>query len=277
MAAGDILYVVGSLEPNRPAFKFIATADEAILVDAWAVAREAAADTTGTMTAWVNIPDITGDYAILSAGDTAAIEFITLRVTAGKVVGECNAATVDQWEHTSTDVVITPHKWHHIALTQDASLQAPKIYVDGVRVAQTVTLATDNAAWFGQCGLIDDGSIGAGEEAGAAAQIRECKGGISDVKYWPSELTAEQVMKDYKGYPPASIKSDLTDWWPMTENANNSVTAANNGTAGASILNISAYSEFTSRVAFLGQIVADVGTTLAMNEKQGIYVVVKAA
>ena len=90
MADGDVLIATGNLAPNRYAAKFIATGDQAIVIDAWAVARVAAGDTVGTISAWVNIPDITGDYGIISAGDTAAIEFLTLRVTAGKLVVELN-------------------------------------------------------------------------------------------------------------------------------------------------------------------------------------------
>ena len=256
MAAGDIDILSGGLHPARQAVKFIGTVDEACLIDVFATARVAANDEAGTFTAWVNIPDIIGDYGIVSCGDTAAIEFITMRITAGKLVGECNDGTVDQWEHTSTNVVITPHKWHHIALVQDATLTAPKLYVDGKAVAQTATLATDNGTWFKDCDLIDNGSIGAAEEAGAAAQIRECKGAISDVKYWPVALTADEVRKDYEGVPPAKINSAITDWWKMYD-LTNAVTAGNPIVKGASIKYVSNYNEFCSRFAFEGALVAD--------------------
>ncbi len=279
MAAGDILVATGSLTPSRNAFKFIATGDQAILIDAFAVARVAAGDTVGTITAWVNIPDITGDYGIWSCGDTAAIEFLTMRITAGKLVVELNDATADKFEHTSTSVIITPHKWHHIAVTQTADAIAPQLYVDGKHVAQTQTLGTDNSLWFAALALTDDGSIGAAEEAGAAAQIRECKGAISDVKYWDVTLSASQVEDDYNGKPADDITGtpgDLTDHWPMIHNADDVVTAANNGVVGASILNISQYSEFTSKVVFLGQIVAD-EISITTNERFGHCVIVKAA
>jgi len=85
MAAGDIHHVTGSLTPSRAAIKFIATGDEAFLIDVFAAARVAANDEAGTVTAWINVPDITGTYGIWSCGDTAAIEFISLRVEAGKL------------------------------------------------------------------------------------------------------------------------------------------------------------------------------------------------
>ena len=280
MATTDIYHIVGSLTPSRHAAKFNATADQAVLIDAFAVTRVAAGDTTGTFTAWINVPDITGDYGIISCGDTAAIEFLTLRITAGKLVVELNDATADKFEHTSTNVVITPHRWYHVAVTQDGTTKALKLYVNGKHVAQTVTLASDNSLWFGALALTDDGSIGAAEEAGAAAQIREFKGAISDVKYWTVELTDSQINDDYEGKPPADItgtSSDLTNWWDFDDDYVDSV-AGEDGTAGASILLMNEYSEFSSRLAFTaGTPVSADNVQIAIKDQEGHATVIKAA
>lgn len=273
-------HIVGSLTPSRHAVKFIATGDEALVIDAFAVTRVAAGDTTGTFTAWINIPDITGDYGIISCGDTAAIEFLTLRITAGKLVVELNDATADKFEHTSTNVVIKPHRWHHVAVTQDATDGALKLYVDGVKVVTTGTLETDNTLWFAALTLTDDGSIGAAEEAGAAAQIREFKGAISDVKYWTVALTDTQIAEDYSGKAPASITgttADLTNWWDMEDDYVDSV-AGEDGTAGASLKLVNEYSEFSSRLAFMtgSPVVAD-DINFAIKDSEGHAVVIKAA
>lgn len=276
MAAGDVLCLNGGLSPSKDAAKFIGTGDQAFAIDAFAVARVAANDTAGTVSAWINIPNITGTYGIWSCGDTAAIEFISLRVEAGKITAECNDATVDQWEHTTSNVVIQAHKWHHIVLTQNAGLEPPKIYVDGKRItAMTATLETDNGTWFADCNLIDDGSIGATEEAGAAAVIDECIGAIAEVKYWPSELSDNQIKLDFHGKDPSDNSSDCTDYWKMGSLVNE-ITVANNGIKGASILFVKAYSEFTSLVAHSGIVVAD-DFSITMADGLGTCVVVKAA
>lgn len=282
MATTDIYHIVGSLRPARPAIKLIATADEAFLIDVFAAARVTAGDTVGTFTAWINIPNITGDYGIVSCGDTAAVEFVTLRITAGKLVVELNDAAADKFEHTSTNIVINPHRWHHVAVTQAADTEPPKLYVDGKRIAQTQTLGTDNSLWFAALALTDDGSIGAAEEAGAAGQIREMKGAVSDVKYWDVTLTDEQIKQDYDGKDPDTIHltagtSDLTDWWKMID-VTNSVTAANFGVKGASILFCNAYSEFTSRLSFAtGTPVDEDNVQIAIKDQEGHATVIKAA
>ena len=280
MATTDIYHIVGSLRPSRHAAKFIATVDQAVLIDAFAVTRVAANDTVGTFSAWVNIPDITGDYAIISIGDTAAIEFLTLRVTAGKLVVECNVATADKYEHTSTNVVIEPHRWYHVAVTHADDSEPDKLYVDGKRVAQTVTLGTDNSVWINDMDLTDDGSIGAGEEAGAAAQIREFKGAISDVKYWNVTLTDEQVLQDFDGVPPDTItgvSGQLKNHWDFDDDYVDNV-AGEDGTAGASILLVNQYSEFTSRLSFMaGTPVDEDNIQIAIKDQEGHATVVKAA
>ena len=280
MADGDMYHVAGNLTPARAAVKLIATADQAVLIDAFAVTRVAANDTAGTFSAWINVPDITGTYAIISIGDTAAIEFFTLSIVAGKLVGELNFATADKWEHRSTNVVIEAHRWHHVALVQEDNLSAPRLYVDGKAVAQTVTLATANDAWIIDMDLTDDGSIGAGEEAGAAAQIKEFKGAISDVKYWNVALTAAQIDNDYDGKAPDTItgtSGDLKNWWDMKDDYVDSI-AGEDGTAGASLKLVNAYSEFSSRLAFMtgSPVVAD-DISISVSTGVGHAVIIKAA
>ena len=282
MADGDMYHIVGSLAPSRHAVKFIATADQAVLIDAFAVTRVAAGDTQGTFSAWINVPDITGNYGIISVGDTAAIEFLTLRVTAGKLVVELNDATADKFEHTSTDVVIKPHRWHYVAVTQDASSGPLKLYVDGKRVAQTQTLGSDNSLWFAALALTDDGSIGAAEEAGTAAQIREFKGAISNVKYWKVALTDDEINRDYANQAPATLGevaavSQLTNWWDFDDDYVDSV-AGEDGIAGASLKLVNEYSEFTSRLAFMtgSPVVAD-NISISVKEEAGHAVIIKAA
>lgn len=290
MATTDIQHIVGSLKPNRHAIKFLGGAtDDVIEIDAFAVARVAANDAAGTFTAWIMVADNTGDYAIVSCGDTAAVEYLSFSVVAGKLEVECNDATTLQYTHTSTNIVITPHKWHHVAITNGAALDAPRLFVDGVEIPPadiTNTDETDNGTWFSDLNLIDDGSIGAGEEAGAAAQIREFKGAISDVKYWKVELTPAQILADYKGKDPDSITGttgDITDHWSVKNtigaNVENLITAANDGTIVGDATYNSGYSEFSSRLNFnvpTPIVVADL-VQFAIKDQEGHAIVIKGA
>ncbi len=285
MATGDVHHIVGGLKPARTALKFSAVADAQLAIDAFAVTRFAANDLQGTFTAWICPMDITGDYAIVSCGDTAvANEYICLSIKAGKLRIQCFDATTEQYDHASTAIVCVPHKWMHVAVTQNTDDNPPRLYVNGVRVPTTMTDETDNGTWFSDLDLVDDGSIGGEESAGAAGVVKEFKGGISDVKYWKVELTDEEVFEDYKGKDPTRIRlsggvSDLTDHWDfsLTEAAvvKNVVTAANDGVITGALLQNS-YSEFTSRLGF--QVVAVVADSinLAVDDEVGHAVVIVA-
>ena len=83
MTAGDVHYVSGRLE-GRKSFAFPqAVSDDYIQVDAAAVALVAANNASGTWTAWINMPNITGTFTIIGAGDKSLVEFIELNVEAG--------------------------------------------------------------------------------------------------------------------------------------------------------------------------------------------------
>jgi len=280
MATTDIYHVSGSLSPSRQAVAFLGgDVDDGIQVDAFAVTRTAANDAAGTITGWGNMPEIAGTYTILGLGDANVVEYIHFSVENGKLFAACNDATTMQWDVNSTNVVITPHKWHHVALVQDGTM--PTFYVDGVKVARTDTVTTDLAEWIVNLDGLDGAHIGAADSiAGAAALTQEFKGAISDVKYWKVALTAEQVLDDFNGKAPASITgtaADLTNWWDLQNNLVDSV-AAEDGTAVGAIVRTS-YCEFTSRLKFEPGAAAVVADALAIGFEQGKghAILVKAA
>lgn len=281
MAAGDIYQITGGLKGRRAVAFLGGAVDDQVQINAFAAARVAANDTAGTFTAWINVPDVTGTYAIISCGDASAIEYISLTVAAGKIEATCYDATVLQWELNTTAVVLKPHVWHHVAITQNATIGSggtPKIYVDGVEIPYddlTITDATDNGTWFDDCALIDSGSIGAAEEDGAGNLTEEYKGAISDVKYWSVELTAAQIADDYKGI---AYTTNLISHWDMNGDYIDSV-SAHNGTAVGDIILNNSYSEFTSRLRndpAAAPVVAD-DITLAVENETGYAIIVKAA
>ena len=284
MATTDIYHIVGSLSPTRKATRFLGgDVDDGIQIDAFAVTRTAANDTAGTFTAWINVPDITGTYTIIGLGDANVAEYIHFSVEAGKMFAACADAAVMQWDVNSTNIVIKPHQWQHVALVQGGAAQGgPKFYVDGALVARTDTTTTDLAEWITNLDGLDGAHIGAADSiAGLAALTQEFKGAISDVKYWKVALTEAQINDDKNGKPPASITgttTDLTNWWDMDDDYVDSI-AGENGTAVGAILLEPAYSEFTSRFGFMpatAAVVAD-SITLSMTESTGHAIIIKAA
>jgi len=260
---GDAAVVSGNCSDSRKAAVFTGgNTDDYYQINTWATDRVTANDTRGTIIAWIMPGDKTGTYSIINAGDNDAVEFLEFNVEAGKLACRCTDATTAQFISATNSVVIQPHVWTHVAVVQNADLIGPKFYVNGVRVASTNSTTTDLNEWFNNCDGIDKGCIGAANKSGNAAITNEFVGGISDLKYYNSALTDEQIADDYRG---TVLTTGLTDYWKMAD-LSNETTAANTMTEVSDVYLTPTYNEFISRVRKFGAVVAD---TAGFNENMG--------
>lgn len=279
MATTDIYHIVGSTKGRKATAFLGGNVDDAIQIDAFAAARVAANDTKGTFTAWINVPDITGTYAIVGCGDASAVEYFWLGIEAGKLIAYANIAANVAWDINSTSVVITPHKWHHVAFVHDT--HRISMYIDGVKVAMSDTDITEASYWFDTFANIDSASIGATDsEAGGAALTNEFKGAISDLKYFNTNLTLSEIQKDYEGAAQTTtITANMTDHWDFDNDYVNSVTPGNNGTKVGDVVLTNNYSEFTSRLRNSPAAAAVVADKLvfSVDHETGHAILIKAA
>jgi hypothetical protein len=220
MAAGDIIVVKGS--PSGRKGNFFDGNDDYVLHDAHAVERVAAADTTGTYSAWFYKADATDTTGILSAGDNDSnTEFfqiytsLTGRIRTKLVFGGVTKFQVDQ-----TTASINLREWNHVAFVQDGV--QPLIYVNGVNVPTTNTISTDLTSWYVTLVNCDKFAIGCLESNGT--HTFDWKGAIGQVKYWNRALSAAEVLQDYNGE--AQTNGDYPDSTYLRLN----VTMENDGT-----------------------------------------------
>ena len=272
MATTDIYNISGGLKGRR-AVAFIGGAvDDGVQIDELASDRVTANDTKGTITAWINVPDTTGTYCIIGFGDANAVDYIYLAVVAGKIQAKCARAGPNvAWDVITTNIVLKPHLWYHIALVQDAVKPLAKGTL-------TETDVTEPTFWFDTCSGIDGAHIGAADSiAGDAALTLEFKGAISDVKYWNVDLTDAQVYDDYQGI---NNTTSLISHYDFDGDYLDSVTANNNdGTAVGDIILTNNYSEFTSRfrnTLAAAPVVAD-KVLFTSDNGTGYAIVIKAA
>jgi hypothetical protein len=274
MTAGDTYHIKGGLK-GRPAAAFLGGAtDDGIQIDSFMVARVAANDTTGTFSAWFNVADDTGTYAVLGGGDASAVQYFYIAVVAGEI--QVKAALVGPnvaWDLISTDAVIRPHDWHQVTLVQDAVL--PKIYLDGVLLTVTETDITEPTYWFDTFALIDGGHIGCADSiAGSAALTLEFAGAVGEVKYWTDALSAAEVLANYKG---SGTTTNLVAGWDMKDNVLDDV-GGEDGTIVGQVILQSNYCEFSSRFGheLTPTVVADIFNFTVENDT-GYAIIVKAA
>jgi hypothetical protein len=278
MATTDIYTVMGGVVDYKPCLRFLGgDVNDQVQINASGAAM-ANSFTVGTLTAWIMVPDRSGTYTVLSYGDDNVVEYITLDVAAGKLRAICCDNTTVQWSYITTNVVLTPHRWHHVAVVQDGVY--PRLYVDGAEVT-AVTRTTDTAptAWFLACAGIDAGSIGAFEGTGDAALTQEFKGFIGPVHVYGhatvsagAALTADEIKRDMGG-----ALSGVFNAWELRDDALDDGSGADNGTIVGDVI-YTGGCEFTSRFTFGAgtALVADMAN-VAMNDKIGIGYLVQAA
>jgi hypothetical protein len=256
MATTDIYTIQGSLFPVRNALRFLGgNVDDGVQVDALAAAIVAANHTKGTISAWIMIPDYvpSTQLAIFGAGDANAAEYMFFCVTTARKlqfkVYDGGATRVDV---STTNAVITPHKWYHVALVQDAIY--PKIYVNGVLQDLTFATSTEVTQWFDDTDGIDGAHIGAADSiAGDAALTLEFKGYISDFKIWSGTTDAKalsqaEIIKDMNGS--TTSETPLANY-NMDSNVVDLATggATYDGTIVGDLIYVQA-NEFSSRLTF---------------------------
>jgi hypothetical protein len=252
---GDAAIVMGGVKPTRAAAVFTGgDTDDAYAVDALAAARTAANDTLGTITAWICPGDQTSTAAIVSFNDANVVEFIDFKLVAGKLNCTCTDATVAQFTSTTNDVVCPQHEWTHVAVVQRGA--GPEFYVNGSLVASTNSVTTDLAEWFNNLDGIDKGWIGASSIGGAGAVGEEFVGGIGDVKYYNTALTAAQIYAEAK--EGQHLSTGCIAWYKM-----DSLTDYATGGGTLDMVAVSdayltpSYNNFISKVRKFGAVAAD--------------------
>ena len=276
MATTDIYHITGGLK-GRHAVMFIdGDTDDYVQVDAHAVARVAANDTVGTYSAWVNIINIADTFCVLCAGDDNVVEFLELNIEAGLLTARCTDGTTAQFVTQADAVSFKPHRWYHVAMVQNANGQGVHLYVDGEKIASTNDTTTDVDEWYNNLDGIDTFRIGAANKAGDASVTNELTGGISDVKYWSTNLTADEVKNDFLNE--AVQASALQLHLDFVEDLVDSGLGADDGTIVGAVLQSNNYCEFTSRLrnSTGAPVVADTLQCFASGET-GHAVVIQAA
>jgi hypothetical protein len=152
-----------------------------------------AANTAGTMCAWVKKSVFAANANILSFGDTNANSYLQLyvQITTGKLGALAISGGTVKWSIITNAAAVLAGVWVHVALTHDGSV--PHLLVDGVEVAHTHTDSTDLTVWVSQIAGLDNFSIG-------GLRYNNTFGGYStgyhsDARYYSSALSIADLLK----------------------------------------------------------------------------------
>ena len=209
MAAGDVKLWTADYSKSKYAIVGDGTADY-VQIDAWGVAREAAgtADTVGTLMGWIFRETTANDDCIISAGDTNAVEYLSLHVHNGYLncsLADGGAAAFDI-EGDNLDVPIGA--WYHCAVVQDGV--QPILYVNGLAIAASNDVSTDITKWFADLDGIDNANIGALDQNTSVTM--DIDGAIADVRHYNFALSAAEIASIYAGGEARNDHPMISHW-----------------------------------------------------------------
>lgn len=154
-------------------------------------------DTIGTISFWINPIAETNQREIFGFGDTDDQQFIHMTMNAtGTIDFGATLNGYGHWNVRTTNPVLTSNSWIHVCGTQDGI--QPKIYINGVLVAQSNITSTHLGSWFDNQTVpgIDNGRLGC-LNAASIGNFNFINGKISNFKVLSSAMTAEEVARDY--------------------------------------------------------------------------------
>ena len=271
MAAGDIKIFSEVHNPRKAVV--LEGSDDAIQVDAWGTDRQTAADTVGTIIAWVMPEEKDATYTILAAGDAGSDEFIDFSIVSGKLnITVSDAATTDLDVETD-DVVVEPHVWTHVAMVQNGT--QPVFYVNGILVDATNDVSVDLTSWFDQMSGIDVANIGYLEANSTTTQ--DFVGAIGRVRHWNAALTSAEVLNDYQEKAQsATIDALQVSNWEWDGDFTDDWAGSNDGTVVSAAVLDPFYTNMTSQVKKVSTVAAD-DISISMADGSMFAVVIKAA
>ena len=271
MAAGDIKFLSAKIDTRQAVV--MDGVDDYVQVDAWATDRQTAADTVGTITAWVN-PDVLGaTYTIIAAGDVNGDEFIDFSIVSGLLHLEVSDAATTDFDLEGDNIDVLPNRWTHVACVQDGV--EPKLYVNAKLIGATFDVSTDKTSWFDQMSSLDAGNIGILDANTSITQ--DFNGAIGAVKHWNKALTPDEILRDFRGNKQTAAADALQiSHWDWDRDFNDNWAGANNGTAVNNAFLDNSYTSMTSLLRSETALVAD-DVSLSVNGGVAHAVLVKAA
>lgn len=155
-------------------------------------------DTVGSICGWANPIDATpsSGQSLIAFGGTVANTFIQIFMgSTGLLTTSLRRLGIASWTLDTNAAAFSDNTWTHWAIVQDAT--EPKLYVNGVFVAQTFTVSTNKTRWLQYIsGTAINVRVGA-RNFNSVGDGSYFNGSIGDLYYCNRVLTSTEVAIHY--------------------------------------------------------------------------------
>ena len=164
-------------------------------------------DNEGTISLWVKPDDITSSQTIVClSASTLASQYLYLGLNSsyGFFVGMRTTSSSSSGFFVHADVnPFSVGTWTHLAIVQDGV--SPQLYVNGVAVAQTFLVSTNDQKWLND--MLSFNSINIGRFFTSIYNQNYFDGKVDEFSYFSSALSSTDISNIYGLGVPTSISS----------------------------------------------------------------------
>lgn len=142
-----------------------------------------------TLSLWVNIGELPGDYATL-IGITTGDQLFSIRSDVGfRITSYCDGGI----DSVSVGTLPDTNTWYHVVVTRDTTANELNLYVDGLQIGTGTTLTSPTASYDSTDVLF----IGERVAGGGGQEGKKFNGLLDDVRIYNAALSSEDIAAIY--------------------------------------------------------------------------------
>lgn len=123
---------------------------------------------------------------LIAFSDTDGNEGLLLRILSSGVFSVIAISGTTDWTLNTDAAAASTGVWTHLGVIHDGT--SATVYVDGVEVAQTLTVSTSAVHWFSHLTMVDNGRMGC-RNINSAGDVDHYDGDIRDITIYDDEIT----------------------------------------------------------------------------------------
>jgi len=196
-------------------------------IDAYVNQNVSTTSSTGSISVWIK-PNLTNSRAFIVFDNGGYRNYITIQSRSdGTLNAQCRVNPSVQWNVITDNAVLSSTSWTHVVLTHNGT--EPKIYIDGVLVAQTFTTSTNKTIWWNTFTPI---RVRLGWFNIVGYSTNNWAGIMDEVSLYETELSQFQITAIYNNGLPTSLTAYNSLIWLRCGDGDTQPTLINHGSSG---------------------------------------------
>jgi hypothetical protein len=196
-------------------------------IDAYVNQSVSTTSSTGSISVWIK-PDLTDNRSFVVFDNGGYRNYLIIVSNSdGTINTQCRINPTVQWNLKTDNSVLSSTSWTHVVVTHNGT--EPKIYIDGVFVAQTFSISTDKTIWWD---TFTPTLMRLGWFNINGYTRNSWTGIIDEFSLYETELSQSQITAIYNNGLPTSLTAYNSLVWLRCGDGDTQPTLINHGSSG---------------------------------------------